>query len=246
MNLKYLSTNLIVLLISISNVTAQESTDSINHFKGWKFGINVSPEFAYRKLTTDSTDQIYQDIIGFRNDFEVPSMLFTIGVSAEYRFSKILSLKSGMNYSLFGSKTKDFGIPGSYYEKFIQRDQYHYVGLPLNVKAYFKNLDRFHFFASAGGSFNFLVLRSTYITYKVSGEGEKHEFSKTKPEDDGYDYSYFNPSLEFSVGCDIKFGNHSILRLEPVYRRLMLPLLNTPIKGYFYNVGLNIGYLFQL
>lgn len=244
----YLIPTFILVLLSNSLLCQEE----IGKDK-WKFGIHLSPEIAYRTLKGDKNNETIQHIIEFRNDMERPAFLFSGGLSAEYKISKIFSLKSGIHHTMRGEASRDvgvgsdFGSSGIYLEKFIYRNQYHYVGIPIAVSAYFPQMEKAQLFGSVGVELNFLYLLSSYSTFKFSGEEEKTEFKKFKTSEmDFYDYAIFNPSLMLSIGCDLKIGNKSTLRIEPIYRKSLLPLEDTPIKGYYYNCGINLGYLYSL
>lgn len=219
----------------------------------WKFGIHLSPERAYRTLKGDKNHETIQYIIKFRNDMERPAFLFSGGLSAEYKISKIFSLKSGIHYTLRGEATRDVGAgsdfegSGFYLEKLIYRNQYHYIGVPLAVSAYFPQMGKAQLFGSVGVEFNFLYLLSSYNTIKFSGEEEKTEFKKFKTSEmEWHDYTIFNPSLMLSIGCDLKIGKKSTFRIEPIFRKSILPLADEPIKSYYYNYGMNLGYLYSL
>lgn len=89
---------LLILFLSLYTFSSCFSqTDTI--IKGWKLGINFAPEIAFRQLKSDDKSEIIQAILTQRNEMEIPATLFTAGISAEYRISKLLSIRSGFHYS---------------------------------------------------------------------------------------------------------------------------------------------------
>lgn len=238
----------LIFIISTLNLLAQEKSE----FKGWKFGINISPELGYRFLYTNSTDSMMDYIINQRNDWEIPALMISSGLSTEYRFSKLISIKSGIYYSLRGEKSRDHGYGseyngfGTYIEKWIYKNRYHYIGVPIIGAFHFLNKEKFQLFTSIGVSFDFLYLRTSRSAYKIHGEEEVKNFEKEKINNDTYyDYNLFNPSGLISIGLDWKLGNKSTIRIEPNFKISILPLLNAPILSNYYNCGLNLGYIYS-
>lgn len=228
---------------------AQEKVD----YKSWKLGVNVSPEMGYRFLKTDSNDTMVNYILTQRNGWEIPALMFSTGISIEYRISKLISIRSGVLYSLRGENSKDLGFGhdyngfGTYVEKWIYRNRYHNIGVPIICSFHFLDKEKNQFFASIGVSLDYLYLRSTRNTMKIHNEEEETNFDKATISDDNYnDYNIFNPSGLVSFGMDLKLGSKSTLRIEPNFKISFLPLLNAPIEAQYYNYGLNIGYLYTL
>lgn len=239
----------IIIIISTSIIWSQEKID----YKSWNLGINFSPEIGYRYLRTDSKDTMMNYIINQRDNQEIPATMFSSGLSIEYRISKSFSVKSGFHYTLRGEKTKDLGYGsdyngfGTYIEKMIFKNRYHYIGVPIIGSIYLMNKVKIQLYSSIGVGFDFLYLRASRSTIKIHNEEEENNFQKEKPNDDGFnDYNIFNPSGLLSFGLDLKIGNKSKLRIEPNFKISMLPMVNAPIEGNYYNYGLNIGYIYSL
>lgn len=236
----------LILLLIFGILTNTLRSQEENAEETWKIGIHLSPEMAYRFLTADKDDESMQSLIESRNEWERPALLFTGGLSVEYKLSDIFSLKSGIHYTLRGESSIDLG-DGMYLEKCIYRNQYHYIGIPISASTYFMQNEKIKLFASVGAEMNFLYLISSRNTIKISGEEEKTEFKKElASESEWHDYTIFNPSLMLSIGCDLKIGQKSTFRIEPIFQGSLLPLMDAPISGYYFNVGLNLGYVFSL
>ena len=144
--------------------------------------------------------------------------MFSSGLSIEYRISKSFSVKSGIHYTLRGEKTKDLGYGsdyngfGTYIEKMIFKNRYHYIGVPIIGSIYLMNKVKIQLYSSIGVGFDFLYLRASRSTIKIHNEEEENNFQKEKPNDDGFnDYNIFNPSGLLSFGLDLKIGNKSKL-----------------------------------
>jgi len=48
------------------------------------------------------------------------------------------------------------------------------------------------------------------------------------------------------IGMDYDFKSKIKFRIEPIYRRSINTIINAPIKGYLYSVGLNIGVYYKI
>src|ERR1035437_5020960 len=95
---------LFLFFIPIS-LSAQDSTYA--NFKHWAIGFTISPDYCYRKLTSDGSDGS-QNVISQRNGNEIPQYGITSGLNVCYFFNKHFSIETGINYSNRGYRTKDF------------------------------------------------------------------------------------------------------------------------------------------
>lgn len=244
MNIAIFKYPLFVLGFALTHLAlGQEETKEYR----WKVGIQVSPEIGFRFLTTKDPG-IPQMIIDQRNRDEKPALVFSKGLIAENKLSDKFSVRSGIQYSLRGEKTRNLGPYSTPYvkvEKQIYRYHYHYIGVPLVASFYFFRNDRLSLFTSLGADLNFIFLQSSRKTLQYEGKDAVTSFNASSVEKDNH-YTIFNPSAAISLGMDWKLGNRTSLRLEPNFKILTRPIVDAPIKGYYYNCGLNAGFLVSL
>lgn len=251
LNSMKLITPTILSLLFIFNLSAQDEPT----YEGWKFGCNFSPEMGYRTLKSNGSDPSMTDetIIRLRNEREKPSLISTTGISAEYRFSKLISLRTGLHYSLRGDKS-DIQLVNLTPTGYILvaegkvRNQYHFFGIPLNMVMYIINKPRFQLFSSIGAGLDFLSFTSSRSKLNYT-DGRKEKDFKTYARDE-FSYNNFNvlhASFYGSVGIDYKVGTKWKIRLEPNFKRNITPLVNNaPIVEKSYNVGVNLGIVYSL
>lgn len=241
--------NLVILFVTTSCWSQEETT-----YKGWKFGAHFSPEYGYRTLSGDTSVMIVNYTINQRNDWERPIFLYTAKLSASYRIGKRFAFQSGLQYSVRGERSIDLGLGPDYdysvsgfpIEVFIYRYRYHYLSIPLSASYYFLNKKRFQLFVSTGVGINFLYLFTRRNTLKGYGTPESTEFKSIAiKKDNPTSYNLFNPSIDLSLGLDWIIGKRSSIRFEPTYRRSLREMVDAPIRGIYYNVGINIGYIYS-
>jgi len=59
-------------------------------------------------------------------------------------------------------------------------------------------------------------------------------------------FSTFN--LAMIAGCGIKYplSKKANIKIEPVYRRSLTPIMDAPVKSYLYSAGINFGIFYEL
>jgi hypothetical protein len=88
---------------------------------------------------------------------------------------------------------------------------------------------------SAGISGNIFLIEKTTQTTGFTSDDVQNNFYNH----DGF--SNMNMSVLASVGVDCPLINNWIFKIEPVYRRSITPISNTPLKKYLYSLGINFG-----
>jgi opacity protein-like surface antigen len=183
----------------------------------------------------------------FRDTVEIGKFGFSAGFNFNYKFSDNLIVEAEILFSDKGEKTKKYTLTqtGNMSEIIDLRSvsaatfnhHYYYLDVPLKINYYLltKNV-RFYF--TAGVSFNtFLYQKTTTVLEKKNGSEEKlTSFSQPKTE-------IVNLSLLAGVGINYNLTDRYSLKLEPVFKHSLNPIINkdAPIKSYLYSLGLNIG-----
>jgi hypothetical protein len=174
---------------------------------------------------------------------EIPKVGYTIGVGLSCAIKKHFSIEIGVNYSNKGYQTvyQDIFIAPSQVPdpaiplRFKSRYNFSYVDVPLIAHFQFGK-KRLSFIASTGVAAN-LFLFEKAITVKDFGDGNVKKDKGLS----NYIYNPINISPMISLGCNLKIGKNVTLKLEPVFRYGVLQIINNPVTGHLWNVGLNIG-----
>ncbi|MDX2361489.1 MAG: outer membrane beta-barrel protein [Crocinitomicaceae bacterium] len=241
--------SLLVLFTFFFGVSSFGQDDDTKDRK-WKIGINISPEIAYRTLTT--SDPSSESFIEYRDEIE--SSIFTLsgGLNIEYNITKRFAMRSGIQYLTQGEQY-DFEIVGwpipnpSFPSKFIVVQRYHYVGVPLIASFDFIQTDKVEVFLSAGALGTWMYRTSTKTTREyIDGTTETEREHSDPSVSEWTEYQLFNVTALISLGSDIKLGSRSFIRLEPTFKYTILPIVDGPIQERHFNVGLNIGYFIKL
>lgn len=201
-------------------------------------GLVFSPDYAGRSLQADPSAA---QIAAYRDDFEIPKFGFTTGTSLLYTFNKRVVFETGMLFSDKGEKTK--AIP----YKTLEPDpaapvsgkhnyHYYYLGIPTKVN-YYLTTGRLKVFVSGGTSTNIFIQekRTSTLTYADGRTENRTVYGSTA------NFSRVNLAAVAGAGLELALGNHSQLRVEPIYRRSVTSIIQAPVKGYLYSTGINVG-----
>lgn len=238
---------LLILLTFIPLTTFCQNTDTIVT-KKLSIGLTFSPDYCYRILKPDASGKW---IAENRDTREIPKSGYTTGLNLALNISKRITLEAGLLYSDKGEKTKtnapiwvtssgqpdpDPALPTKI--TFI----YHYIYLDIPIKAnYYLLTKRVKFFLTAGISANiFLKQRITSIFEYNDGH------TSTKSSSGNNAYEKINLAFTAGLGLGYDLTKKLYLKTEPTYRHSITPIIDAPIKGYLYSVGLNTGLYYKL
>jgi len=212
-----------------------------NTDKPGKFAVGLvfSPDYCYRALTSATSS------VDWRNDIEIPKFGYTTGLSGGYRFNSKFGLEVNIQYSNKGEQTTEFELtyidPDPIAPQKV-RYVYNYLYMDLPVKAMVYLLDKkLQFFLSAGFSTNFFIGEKVVVFYT-------YEDGRTEKKSSLSNSSFYrvNLAVSGSMGLGYNFGERINLRVEPIFRSSVTPIVNAPIKGYLYSLGLNVGVYYKL
>ncbi|MFL5752723.1 MAG: outer membrane beta-barrel protein [Bacteroidia bacterium] len=219
-----------------------QSTDST--FKRFAIGLEFSPDLSYRYLV--SANKMTEFIVKDRNEYEVPKLSFTTGISGVFKLKDKIYLEAGIQYSVKGEKYKRqvyFIAPQSLYDPAIPANDngsakmvYNYKDIYIDVPVklnYYLRTKKCSPFISAGISPNIFLTEKVVINCRSSSGSN---FSG---------YSFINPQALLGFGLDFNLKRIK-MRVEPIGRCSVLPVIkNANIKGYFYSVGINYGLYYR-
>ncbi len=205
-----------------------------------KIGINFSPDYCYRILKVDSTNNHTKSLMNYRNETEIPKISFSTSINLLYQFSNNFELETGLQYSNNGYRTKKSKVNGfDYYFKY----SFHQLNLPVRI-IYKTNWEKKMQFTSSVGIATSYLFKYQTITF-LSENNEKFErkaYDYTKI----YNYKEINFMPTVSIGIDYVINNKFNLKLEPTFRYGLVKIIKTPITERLWNVGLNMGFYYTL
>lgn len=234
--------SILILSILTINLGAQNKSNGSNsgNFNRIQIGLVVSPDFCYRTLKNNDGSATSDMDISARNEQETPKIGYTAGVNVCYNINTNFGIESGIQYSNKGYQTKIeyllFGGPG-FFEPIETKNRYnfHCIDIPLKLN-FTTGTGNVRFFSSLGITTNFFG-KETQIRYFYYPNRTDKSSGPT-----GFDYNDVNISPTVSVGIDYKIKGGMNLRIEPAFRYTILKIIDTPVTGYLYSGGINIGY----
>ena len=232
----------LLLLIVLGPFTLfSNSGDSIAS-KKLSIGFTFSPDYCYRKITPDAASFW---IASHRDSIEIPKFGFTTGFNLAYKFNKRWSIETGFLFSDKGEKTIKQSLSGfvvvnpndpSLPSHYVFVHHYCYLDIPVKANLYLLT-KRTKIYLTAGATCNVFLTKGSQT---ISEFSDGHSSSSTNYNNiDGY--SRFNFAYFAGLGFSYDFTDKFYLKLEPTYRRSINSIIDTPIKGYLYSMGLNTG-----
>lgn len=233
------------LLFSIFNyqyIAAQ--TDDSSDFKRFQIGVSFSPDVNYRTLTSQSNVNWIREN---RDEQEIPTFGFTTGINAVFKITKMFGVETGVLYSQKGYQNKwqdglnpiqpnDPNIP----KRVKSVDRFHYLDIPVKGNI-IVGKRKVRFIGSLG------IVVNVYLTSSWTGISESHSGDITRTiTQEPYDYEAVNVSPLVSAGIDWKLSNRMNLQVKPTFRYGVLSVIDAPIKGFLWNGGIDIVWLFGL
>lgn len=233
---------LLVAVFTLITCQTYAQTPEIKVPGTFAVGLIFSPDYTYRSLQADPG---VEGIAKHRDNFEIPKFGFTTGASVLYGFSNRVVFESGLLFSDKGEKTKEMPYttlePDSMTPKSGNHNHhYYYLDIPTKVN-YYLTTGRVKFFVSGGASTNIFLQekRTSAYTY-ANGRIENRTVTGTT------NFSRVNLAVIAGAGVELEVADHLQLRVEPVYRRSVISIIQAPIKGYLYSAGVNFGVYYQL
>ena len=234
--------SILILSMLTINLGAQNKSNGSKggNFYRFQIGMVVSPDYCYRTLRNNDGSKFSDMIINSNNEREVPKFGYTAGLNVCYNLNSNIGIESGIQYSNKGYQTKieygKFGGPGQF-EQIESKVKYniHFIDIPLKLN-YATGTRNVRFFSSLGITTN-IFATETYVLYVYNPGNTDRNSDPT-----GVDYNNVNISPTVSVGIDYKIKDRINLRIEPAFRYTILKIIDSPVTGYLYSGGINIGY----
>jgi len=238
---------LFTFLTIIPLTTLCQNIDTIET-KKLSIGLSFSPDYCYRILKPDASGKW---IAESRDSLEIPKFGYTSGLNIALQINKRITLETGFLYSDKGEKTKTFSP--NWMTSSGQPDPdpslptkitsfYHYIYLDFPIKAnYYLLTQGVKFFLTAGISPNIFLKQRITSIYEYN---DGHTSSKSSSENSGF--AKINLAFTAGLGLDYDLTKKLNLKIEPTYRCSITTIIDAPIKGYLYSIGLNTGLYYKL
>ena len=114
---------------------------------------------------------------------------------------------------------------------------YQYLEIPLKINIHVIN-NRLKVFPSIGCSANIFMGKKTVTTF-LYDDGHKEKNVSHEYERKNIPNSEF--ALLVGVGASYDLNKKLYVKLEPSFRTFIRPLVDSPISGTFYSIGVNAG-----
>lgn len=200
-------------------------------------------EYSYRFLKTSSNDEAINSILDYR-DGESGKLNFRAGFNYNQRISKKFHIKTGVRFASIGYKSvkgsrygeidpspglPTYEIPG----EFQHIRDYWFLELPI--------IARFEFNEKKISPFiEFGISSNIYLTTKIKiirDDITRTEFYDSAKSD--FNRMYFSSNLSF--GFNYHHSSKMIFFFQPIFRYHFTKLVDSPIKEYLYNLGIELG-----
>lgn len=210
-----------------------------------EIGINFCPDICYRTLKNNDGSANTDAIISQRNKNETFKVGYTGGLNLCFNIKRFLGLEVGVNYSNKGYQTQPINLiswqsTGNDPTQVVFIYNIHYMDIPAKIN-FTIGKRKLRFIANAGIAANiFMNETQTRVFEYIDGRRDK----QTNPTTTNYKRISISPIV--GLGIDYKINNRMKLRIEPMIKYGIIPIIDAPVTGYLYSGGLNISYYFGL
>jgi hypothetical protein len=250
----------IILLMSPFVSNGQETIEPVLkvHSGTWKYvGAYLTPEFAFRTLSTNDDGQIFENIIDSRDERETYKFGYTNGLTFGFTYNRKVGLETGIQYSNMGYQSKkeelvfgDYIDPRLGFVYTVSGDNrptharfihhFEYIGIPIALR-YWSGTEKLRFSASLGFTASYLVKASS--TLVLFYDGDSPERSKQTSETE---FEKFNLTPTLGAGIEYQLNPRMHLSTMPTIIYGVLNIIDTPITGKLYSGGLQFGWYMNL
>jgi hypothetical protein len=237
----------LLLLISFPLFTiAQNKLSGSKKLSKFRYGLTFSTDYSYRRLTVKPENEAVAYIIPVRNKNESANIGYTFGLNIDYSINKLVSLETGLNYSVKGYKTNsqvlvfESQLGTTSFSEAIGFTNYHYLEIPIKAGFSFGK-NKIQFTTGVGVVAGFFLKNTTKFDVK-SANGNTTSYS----DNNGIQYRKFNISPVLNIGIKYNINENSYLKIEPTFKYGLIAIVDAPIKENLWSVGLNVSYYIAL
>jgi hypothetical protein len=233
----------LLIIISLGSLAVQGQEPKPK--QTFLLGFNFFPSYSYRALKNNDGSSSSDLVIKNRNDIEIAKFGYAAAVNILFDFRQGIGLETGVQYSSKGYKTIEqdfvyFPPDPSLPTKGKTTYSYNYFGIPLKARFSFGNA-KLRFTSTAGVISSFLLSVKQTSDYQYSnGTSEKKKQSATSG------FEKIDISTIIGVGIKYKVDHKSYFTTEPTFSYGLLKTKDAPVAERLWNIGLNIGFYFDL
>ena len=213
---------ILILLLTCCTWFVHAQVESVKPSK-WSVGIVFSPQYAYRFLSSDNTNQWMVDMY---DTLEKPKYGYSSGVMVDYHLGKRTSVSGGLLFSDKGERIDEVATLRNY------KNHYYFIDVPLqvNYNLYNKNLK---IYVTTGlNAAVFLANRTTY--FEQNSLQEEHFSNSVK-------LAQLHLGGLVGLGLSSPISSKVDFKLTFLYRQSLTKVMDSPLKRYFYSVGADMG-----
>ncbi len=228
-------------------INAQDSLKT----KRFAVGFNLAPNYcnAIAYIGKNTATIIGGNVTG--------SLTYQVGLNLNYLLTKKILIETGVCFSQKGQKinideltwvtpTNNNQTPiytqtaspaaAGTISKHSNTISYQYIEIPLKLNVILVN-KRFKVYTSVGLSANIFIGKKTVYKSKTTTDVSRGFNAKNIP--------LVDVATLIGIGVSYDVFKTLSVKLEPNYKQFIRPLVDEPISGYLYSVGLNTGVNFR-
>jgi hypothetical protein len=213
----------------------------------WSLGFSFSPDICYRTL--GGPDSL-ENLIRQRDQDEHMKIGYTTGLNLKHTVNSAISLESGILYSnkgymyrpdeplVFGSQINPAPGTTPTYSPVFVGIKYHfkYIDIPLKISFRMMRRERVSIYVTTGMVCNVLMEQKSSSIY-ILEDGKRHVNAYYG--NPRYAGSRINISPFIGQGLELSIRERITLQVELLFRYGIIPIYDSPIRGYLWNCGLN-------
>ena len=230
MSQNIMKTHLIIfLLFTVFPLIGQEKES-----KKISIGLSYSPNISYRSISNSEN----------LRDSEQMKYGQSLNIISCYDFNQYIRFETGVSFQSRGFQTpyqelvysdpSDPALPDKI--KFV--DRFYYTGIPVKLILK-KDFDNVSLISSIGLIGNYLIRQELLTMVDFDGQIEK------SINDNSSEFNQFVLTSTIGLGIEWKFKSNYRLFFIPTYQRDLTSVVDSDIKGYLWDFGLNIGLLYR-
>jgi hypothetical protein len=234
---KFILSLLLIHLLIPYEVLSQNIDKSERRFS---FGLVSSADYAYRNISYNYGDK--EDlglVIEIRNEAERPLFGYTVGLTVGMKIFKDIGLEIEGRYALRGYQNRKADLAtftNPDIDGWAQIEYHHsYIDIPVLFR-YSHDIGKVRAHARVGGSANIFIEET--IVQRVKRDGDL-EVKRISSDDDYVTITY---SLEAGYYAQVFTWQLLTMEVGPRLRLGLSDILDTPITGRLWTVGLDVGF----
>lgn len=203
-------------------------------------GFVYAPEYAYRTLKSAQDERWITET---RDEVEVARFGYSTGINFAYKVTAKCMFEAQALFSDKGETVKNYELGNIAIASYLDRipdkgaliNHYYYLDVPLKLNYYLLN-SNVKVYVTGGASVNYFLFQKTITILKFKDGSEEKYTSRSQPA-----FEKINIALLAGFGINYDLSDKYTLKIEPVFKHAITPVINAPVKTYLYSAGINFG-----